>query len=398
MNAVIWKTELYKICAKRVVWAAIAIFLGLFLLLEMQFHSMVGVEYTLEPVRTALTEAVQNEEFHTFVRTGGYNRSAEELRPWLPEEVFGYIEGYETGGRIRISLTSDLVRILNNYFERVDQRAGYLRQLAEDAAANDDTVLTRAKQRLLRLYADTPVNIELNLEKGANALIDVNHAAVFPGLIMLVILVGLSGVYADEYACGIQPALLTACRGRGGVFRAKLLASFVFVAGVVLLMEGFFLAVTAVCYHLPNGGISAASTYGLSLTGYGGSVYGFCARQAAGTLLAGFVLGSLVLFLSACSKNALIPFFAAGLYYGGTALYAKIVPLPPYRSAFWSLPGELSLFSLQTQVELAAPERITILCGVMLPTLAANLLFNLLLMLVCLLLCYRSYTRKQVRG
>ena len=108
-------------------------------------------------------------------------------------------------------------------------------------------------------------------------------------------------------------------------------------------------------------------------------------------------LGSIVMCISAYSKNALIPFFAAGLYYGGTAFYANAINFPQYLSILISLPGELSLFMLQTQIELVASGHYTNVFGLIIPTLTVNLIFNVGIMLVCLVLCYRAYTRKQVK-
>ena len=400
MNIGMVKAELTKIFSKKVIWISMAAFLALYLILKLQFVDMVGVRYTLEPVRAELTAAVQNEELHAFVRDGGYARSLEELRPYLPEACFSYIEEYRQSERVYRSLKGDLVRILNNYFERIDARAAWIAQLAGEVDAPDASqspLLAAAKTKLLQAYRDTPAKIELNLETSANNLIDVNHSAVFPGLIMLIVLVGLSGIYADEHTSRTEAALLTARRGRRGVFCAKLLAAALFVCAVVGIMEGFYMAVTAICHHAPGSNISAASTYGLSLTLYAGSAAVFCTRQILGTLLAAFTLGGITMCLSAYSKNALIPFFAGGVLYGGTALYANMIRFPEYLSTLWSLPGEWSLFMLQTQVELVAKGRYTAVCGLLLPTLAANALFHVLLCIVCLALCYLGYTRKRVK-
>lgn len=395
MNAEILRFELYKISSKRVVWAAMGLFLCLFLALHLQFRGMVGVRYTLKPVRDELSAAMEDEALCAFIREGGYTRTAGELLPFLPKSVAEYMAQYQDSERVFRSLNSDLARILNNCIERADGRAAYLARLAEEASGTGP--LAAVKQKLLRQYQAAPVRLMLNLEPGANALIDVNHAAVFPGLIMLVILAGLAGIYTDEAASGVQSALLTSRRGRGCVFFCKLGAAYIFTAGVVVCMESFYLITAAFCYHWPDTSLTAASTYGLSLTAYPGTVLGFCLRQAAGTLAAGLALSSLVLCLSACSKNALIPFFAAGLYYGGTALYANQTVFPPFLSTAASLPGEWSLFMLQTQVELAAAPRMSGLFGLMLPTLTTNLLFQLAFTAVCLVLCYRAYTRKQVK-
>ncbi len=397
MNTRMLKTELYKIYSKKVIWISLVAFLALFLVLKLQFIDNVGVKYTLEPMRSELTQAVENTDFHTFVREGNYSRSVEDMKPYIPASVFDYIEQYNENERVYRSLNSDLMGSINNYYERIDNRSELIKELEQDIAASNNTNLIKAKTKLLQTYQNNPVKIELNLESSANNFIDVNHSAVFPGLIMLVVIVGLAGIYSDEYTSGTISSLLTSRKGRKGVFFSKLLAAGIFIFGIVLLTEVFYMVVTAICYHAPNATISAASTYGLSLTTYSGTVTGFCLRQILGTLLAALTLGSIVMCVSAYSKNALIPFFVAGVYYGATAIYANMITFPAYLSSIWSLPGELSLFMLQTQVELVAVGHYTSVFGFMIPTLTLNVCVNSMLTVICLVLCYRAYTRKQVK-
>ncbi len=398
MNKEMLKTELYKIYSKKVIWIALTVFLTLFLVMKLQFIDKTGVKYTLEPMRSELTVAVENEDFHNFVRGNDYSCTVEAMKPFISISVFDYIEQQSGNDRIYRSLNSDLMSIINNYYERIDNRTAFIEELAQDISISDNTSLIKAKTKLLQAYQSTPVKIELNLESSANNFIDVNHSAVFSGLIMLIVIVGLAGIYSDEYTSGTLSPLLTSRKGRKGVFFSKLLAASIFIFNIVLLMEAFYMVVTAICYHAPNATISAASTYGLSLTTYDGTVMGFCFRQILGTLLAALTLGSLVMCVSAYSKNALIPFFVAGVYYGGTALYANMITFPEYLSSIWSLPGELSLFMLQTQVELVEAGHFTNIFGFMIPTLTVNVMFNLILMVICLVLCYRAYTRKQVKN
>lgn len=398
MNTIMLKTEVYKICSKKVIWISLVAFLALYFALKLQMLETVGVKYTLEPMRSELTSAVENEDFHDFVRSMNYSCSFDEMKQYVPGNVFDFIDQYKNNERVYRSLNSDLVSTINNYYERIDNRTAYISELAEAVAASDGSGLARAKAKLLEDYQNIPVNIELNLESSANNFIDINHSAVFPALIMLVIMVGIAGIYSDEYTSGTQSALLTSRKGRRGVFFSKLCAAGIFITAVVIIMELFYMIVTAICYHAPNATISSASTYGLSLTAYSGSVYDFCFRQISGTLLAGYTLGSIAMCVSAFSKNALIPFFVAGLYYGGTALYANMFAFPAYLSSIWSLPGELSLFMLQTQYELVATGHYTDIFGLLMPTLTVNVLFNTIIASVCLLLCYRAYTRKQIKG
>lgn len=398
MNRVMLKTELHKLFSRKVVWVAMGLFLLLFLAVKLQFIAKPGVVYTLEPVRKPLTRLAQEEGFREFIRSREYNASREELRPLLPTEVTEYIEGYQNNDQASRSLNIDLVRILNNYCERLDNREEHIRQLEQDVSAGGNTPLDKAKKKLLAQYREHPVTLQLNLEPWANNFIDINHTVVFSGAIMLVILVGLAGSFSDEYAWGTESALLTTCRGRSGVFWAKALAALVFVAAIVLGMESFFFLVTIVCYHGPGTTITAASTYGLSLTPYAGTVWGFCLRQVAGNLLAGVAMGSLALCLSSVSRSALIPFFGAGLFYGATALWGNTVPFPPYLSTLLTLPGELSPFLLQIQVELMAAGHYTGVFGLVVPTLTLSVMLHLLCTAGLLVLCFFAYTRKQVKG
>lgn len=398
MNARMLKTELYKICSKKVIWISLAVFLALFFVLKLQMKDKVGVKYTLEPMRSELACAVENENFHDFVRSKNYSCSLDELKQYIPLTVFDFIEQHKSNDRVYRSLNSDLVDTINNYYERIDNRTAYILELTEDVAASDGSSLARVKAKLLKVYQNTQVDIELNLESSANNFIDINHSAVFPGLIMLVIIVGLAGIYSDEYTSGTQSTLLTSRKGRRGVFFSKLCAAWIFITAIVVIMELFYMIITVICYHTPNATISAASTYGLSLTTYNGSVSAFCFRQILGTLLAGYTLGSIIMCISVFSKNALIPFFVAGLYYGGTALYANAITFPSYLSCILPFPGELSLFMLQTQYELVSAGHYTNVFGLLLPTLMVNVIFNLLVAFTCSFVCYRAYTRKQVKG
>ena len=116
MNLVMLKTELYKLFSRKVAWVAMALFLLLFLAVKLQFIAKPGVVYTLEPVRGPLTRLVGEDSFREFIRSRDYNASREELRPLLPTEVTEYIEGYQNDDLANRSLNTDLVRVLNNFF------------------------------------------------------------------------------------------------------------------------------------------------------------------------------------------------------------------------------------------------------------------------------------------
>lgn len=390
MNSRMLWTELYKIFSKKIVWIAMLVFMLFFLLLKGQFINNSFTGNTLEPIRPELESLVSSEELRDYIKERGYSCTYEEMKAHLTTTVIQYVEKSE--------LQHELTSTINNYYERINKRSEYIQELSNESTAYKSGIMNRAKEKALATYQASDVKVELNLDRGPNNLIDVNHAMMFPCLIMLVIIVGLSAVYSDEYNNRTQAALLTTRKGRKGVFLSKLVASCIFVVFVVIVMEAFFMAVTVICYHVPSTTISAASTYGLSLTTYEGSVYGFCARQILGTLLAGIVLGCFVICLSSFSRSALIPFFISGVVYGGSALYANEVVFPQTLSSIASLPGEMSLFMLQSQVEIVAEAHYTSVFGLLLPTLTVNILFNLAAAIICLSLCYVGYTHKQVKG
>lgn len=396
MNIQMIKTELYKLFSKKIIWISMCAFMGLFLFLRIPMMNKIGVKYTLEPLRSELSQTVSNENFHKFIRENNYNCPLDEMTDFIPKEVFEYIEKYRDNERIYTSLKNNLRTVIINYFEKTDTRAEYINNLAEDIDKTANVAEYKAKSKLLSELQNSDVKIELNLENSANNFIDVNHSMVFPCSIMLVILIGIAGIYSDEYTSGTQSILLTSKNGRSGVFFSKFFAAVIFIVFIVLIMESFFILVTAIVFHAPKNEITAASTYQFYLTTYSGTVSEFCLRQIGGTILSCFTLSCIVMAISIYSKNSLIPFFTAGIYYGGTALYANMIEFPKYLSKIHSVAGEFSLFMLQTQVELTAEGHYTNCFGMIVPTISASIIFNVILSLVSLAFCYKGYTRKQV--
>lgn len=396
MNIQMLKTELYKLFTKKIIWVSMFAFMGLFLFIKIPMANKIGVKYTLEPLRPELSQVVSNENFHEFMRENNYNCSLDEMNGFIPKEIFEYIEKHSENERIYTSLKNNLRTAIINYFEKTDTRAEYIKSLSEDINKTADISEYKAKCKLLSELKNNDVKIELNLESSANNFIDINHSMVFPCSIMLVILIGISGIYSDEYTNGTQSVLLTSKNGRKGVFFSKFCASVIFIVFTVFIMESFFIFVTAIVFHSPKNTITAASTYQFYLTAYSGTVLEFCLKQILGTVLSCFTLCCIAMTISVCSKNSLIPFFTAGIYYGGTALYANIIEFPKYLSNIYSVAGEFSLFMLQTQVELTAEGHYTNCFGIIIPTIYANIIFNVILSIVSLIFCCKVYTRKQV--
>ena len=94
MNRTMLETELYKILSKKVIWISLLLFLMLSVALKIQWVDAINTNYTLEPVRAQLTQAVHNEEFQAYVRKTNYRCTIEEMIPFLPSSVLDYIDQY----------------------------------------------------------------------------------------------------------------------------------------------------------------------------------------------------------------------------------------------------------------------------------------------------------------
>ena len=397
MNARMLKTELYKLFCRKIVWIACLSFLALITLIYSQFDHMDSVKNDLEPTRAALTEAVAKEELLSLVRKQSYHASFEEIAPFIPPEAMDYIETVglreDENGSWNF-LHGTLAYTINNYVERIDNRAAHIAWLREETAAGGHPVLAR----ILEDHERSDVAIELNLDAGTNDIIDMNATFLPSGLMMIVILVGLAGIFADEQTSGTVSALLTSKNGRMRLFLTKLTAAGIYILTIITIMEAVCLAISAIFQHVDNISVTAASTYGLSLTTYGGKVWQLLIRQVLGTLLGAVTIGSVTLCLSSLAKSSLIPFFGAGACYGVTALWHRLFGISAYLTDGMSLPAVLSADVLSAQTPLMETGHYTSVFGLLVPSMTFSVIFNIALSLVCLMVCCRAYTKKQVMG
>ena len=401
MNAQMLRTELYKLFCRKIVWVACVGFLALIALIYSQFDHSDRVRNDLEPVREALTAAISKEELLSLVREQNYHASFDEIAPLIPREAMDYIEAAglrEDENGTWNFLHGALAYTINNYVERIDNRAARIAELREEVGAGGHDALSRAKAQILADYERNDVVIELNLDAGTNDIIDINASFLAGGLMMIVILVGLAGVFSDELTSGTVSTLLTSKNGRIGLFLAKLTAAGIYVLTVVTVMEAVYLTISALFQHVDNISVTAASTYGLSLTTYGGKVWQLLIRQFLGTLLGAVTIGTITLCLSSIARSSLMPFFGAGAYYGVTTLWHRLFGLSTYLTDSMSLPAVLSADVLSAQTPLMASGHYTSVFGLLVPSLTLNVVFHIALSLICLGTACRAYTKKQVMG
>ncbi len=405
MNTAMIRTELYKIISKKYLWIFLILFSAIFAFFTFQFKDNANVEYSLQPIRNEIQQAVDDEELSSMIRSANYNSSYKDIKPFLAASAIEYIEQYGTvyyhEASVSSLLENKVADRICNYFERIDDRQNEILSLQSSLtemqeSGKEDSFLYSVQSKLLNMY-DKAGSVELNLESW-DKIADINYAWLIPVCTMLIILLGLAGIYSDEYTNKTQSVLLTSKKGRRGVFLSKLTAGTIFSVLCVLYFQLFSVVVTGFVYGIPDMNITLMSLYGFKLTPVAWSALEFYLFQVLGSILAAFAMGSLTMCLSVYCRNALLPFFLAGVYYGGTFVWAKMIVLPQYVTTLLSSLTELSPFMLQSTTDLVSNGRYINLFGSAVPTLYANIFFNLLVAFVSLLFCYRGYVRKQVKN
>ena len=397
MNGVVFFTECKKIFSKKTVWIFSALVLIFYVFFQSQFQDSVGTTYPLEAVRQGMEVSVSNPELKALIRERDYSAGYDELVPFLDPSVLEYAKSSEASGeRYLTGVRFDIANTINNYFQRIADREEEIRSL-EDGIEEGSPALRRAKRKLLETYQNSPVEIEMNLGSW-NEYVDINHAMFYPAFITLVLLLGVSGIYSDEYASNMQSLLLTCKKGRGRLFLAKLAASLSFAVLATAFFELFAAVMTALFRNFPGQNISAASLYGLKLSPVSWSALGLYLRQAAGACLSGIVMVCIASCVSAFSPNGLVPFFVSGAFYGGSALMAKITGFRGYLAHPLTWIGEFSPFAVQSIYGSIDSGHYVNLFGWIIPSLPAAVVWNILLAAGCILLCYKGYTGKQVQN
>lgn len=138
-------------------------------------------------------------------------------------------------------------------------------------------------------------------------------------ILTAMILVGVSPIFSDEYATGVDALILSSRWGKRKITGVKVLSGAIYCVAVALL----FLLVNTAGYFITLGTAGAGAPL-QSVFRYLASPYSFTVGQFffVETLIyiaAGVCFGLLVMFVSALSKNVLIPFFSCGCLIGLTA-------------------------------------------------------------------------------
>lgn len=413
MNGYVIKTELYKIFSKKYLWVVALFFTVFFALVSLQAKDSIEVQYPLESLQGSLAQAAENPEFLKKAdvlalkwskKSESIKTMSKETKEFLPPDIIAYTEKFRNvfvrGGSVADILNYDIVQEAQYYLQRQNDRQAETERLQNELASmqsmgETESFSYRMTKQEYQLYATAP-KIQPNLTRWGE-FADLNKT-LLPVFIAFLVILGLCGIYSDEYANRTQSEMLTSRDGRAGVFGGKLIAGFIYTAVVTAFFQLVGFGVYAVIFKSPGEDIPLASLPQFYMMPYHFSAQSYYLFQIAGSFLGAFALAAVVMCLSALAKNALFPFFlSGGIFVAGFAL-KKLVALGAGKSTLLTFPAELSIFMTMSWQELVAHYRVTDLFGNPVSTVWVNLCVAVLVMVAALLLCFRFYTKKQVKN
>lgn len=149
-------------------------------------------------------------------------------------------------------------------------------------------------------------------------------------LMGVLILLGISPVFSEEYASRMDTLILSARKGRNPVVTAKIVASAVYCAfvAVMVLATNFLCQAFSMGIHGWDAPLQAISEFAQSP--YALTVGGYLLAQAGIDIIGCIFFGMLVLLVSSLSPNLLVPFFLCGSLFAVTAFiestFASVAP------------------------------------------------------------------------
>ena len=413
MNGYVIKTELYKIFSKKYIWVAALFFTVFFALVSAQSLDMIEVRHPLMQIRKAAAQAGQSDDFIRKVEAldkklqtseKGVAAFSKDIKELLPESIVSYTEQFREengdGTSMADTLNWIILEDIQDYRERLDDRRAETEKLKTELASMQNRGETgsfayKTAEREYQLYITAPAIEPYLTNWGQFADLNKTYLPVF---IAFLVILGLCGIYSDEYSNKTQSALLTSRDGRAGVFGGKLIAGFVYTAAVVAFFQLIGFGVYTVIFKLPGEDIPLASLPQFYMSPYHLSAQSYYFFQILGSFVGAFALAAVVMCLSAVAKNALFPFFLSGGIFVAGFVLKKLVALGAGESTLLTFPAELSIFMTMSWQEIIAHYRVVDWFGNPVSTVWVNLTVTVLVMIAALLLCFRFYTKKQVKN
>jgi len=385
-------TEFKKIVSKKYVWIIALLVALAYAYLILNFANNFNVIYTknaLQPVFQEIMDAAYNPQVQEYVTKKGFNVTFEEIQPMISPKIAETIEQYQGKVYEGYDVAKELKEEAALRIESLVERNVRISESIEELENAPDTPLNRY---FLQQYTHMP-KIEPNLTRWDN-WIDINKT-MLPLIIAFVVLLGISGVYSDEYASKMHGILLTTKNGRSKLFWNKLLASCLFAAMTVIIFQVFAALLCTHVYGLPfkNTPVNSLTTFYMMPNTMWALQFYVC--QLIGSLLGAIVLTAVALCISSFCRSSLVSLFLSGVYFALGAIWSNTFE-GGFISSFASLPGELSTFSLMSLTDVLGNAKVFIVGNSAIPTAKLTMVAQAIIFIVAIILNYSFYTHKEM--
>jgi len=385
-------TEFKKIVSKKHLWIItllLALFYAFLVLNPADNFSVVYTKKPLEPVFQEIMDAAYNPQVQKYVTKHGFTVSFDELQPIISPKIAQTIEQYKWEKYKGYDIEERLKEEAALRIESLIERNVTISERIEELKNAPDTPLNKY---LLSQYTHMP-KMEPNLTRWDN-WIDINKT-MLPLIIAFVVLLGISGVYSDEYASKMHGILLTTKNGRSKLFWNKLLASCLFAAMTVIIFQVFAALLYTHVYGFPfkNTPVNSLTTFYMMPNTMWALQFYVC--QLIGSFLGAIVLTTVALCVSSFCRSSLVSLFLSGVYFALGAIWSNTFE-GSFISSFASLPGELSTFSLMSLTDVLGNGKVFIVGNSAIPTVKLTIVTQTIIFIVAIILNYFFYTHKEM--
>jgi hypothetical protein len=218
---------------------------------------------------------------------------------------------------------TETIAMSQNIALTIKEREGDLNQLIKEAESNGNQSLA-AKLELQRdMYNDVKID-RISYYKAPQEAVD--FVNVF-GLILTgaFLLIGLSGIYSNEHASGVENYILSAKKGRSATMRAKLMAASIFAVVVVLFWEAFNLITRTAVFGTKGWDLPIQYSFKYFFSPYSLTFMEYHMIQISLHILAAIAFAGLIVLVSTLSKSTVISFFISGFLFGVPILAQSIM-------------------------------------------------------------------------
>lgn len=388
----ILQTEFLKIISKKYIWIFSLVLAVFYIFISTGTKDSISVVYSdaLQPVFEDINEAAYTPEIREYIIKNEYDIKIDDIKPFLSPKIAATVETYRGKSFREIDVAEWLWGYeVKNRIVNLVKRNVALEDKIKQLQASPNNALNRY---LLEQYSNMP-KIEANITRWDN-WIDSNKT-LLPGIIAFIIILSISGVYSNEYTNKMHGNLLTSKKGRMELFWSKLVASGLFSGLCVIGFQVLNAAILTWMYGVPFTDTPLNSLtlfYMMPTTLTALQLY---IMQLVGSMLGAMVLTAVVLCISSLCKTNLLSFFISGIYFGIGFILSNTLE-GGYISSLFTLPGEVSTFSLMSLVDVLGSGKVFLAFGTVVPTIIITLAVQLCIMVVAIALTYHFYTRKQV--